>query len=103
MDAVDGTSALPEPEAREKRYVKVGDRRSSVAMFEAVKKAGGDLIIVATGPLTNVALMISMYRTELNALTKRPTIFFMGGAVGEGNTRPLPSLTYSAIRRRTSS
>ena len=86
MDAVDGTSALPEPEAREKRYVKVGDEPAAVAMFEAVKKAGGDLIIVATGPLTNVALMISMYRTELNALTKRPTIFFMGGAVGEGNT-----------------
>ena len=86
MDAVDGTSALPEPEAREKRYVKVGDEPAAVAMFEAVKKAGGDLIIVATGPLTNVALMISMYRTELNARTKRPTIFFMGGAVGEGNT-----------------
>ena len=86
LDAVDGTSALPDPEPEEKRYVQVGDEPAAVAMFDAVKKADGDLIIVATGPLTNVALMISMYRTELNALEKKPPIFFMGGAVGEGNT-----------------
>jgi len=86
LDAVDGTSALPDPEPEDKRYVKVGDEPAAVAMFNAVKKARGDLIIVATGPLTNVALMISMYRTELNALEKKPPIFFMGGAVGEGNT-----------------
>ena len=86
LDAVDGTSALPDPEPEDKRYVKVGDEPAAVAMFNAVKNARGDLIIVATGPLTNVALMISMYRTELNALEEKPPIFFMGGAVGEGNT-----------------
>lgn len=86
LDAVDGTSALPEPNPIEKRYVRVGDEPAAVAMFNAVEKANGDIIIVATGPLTNVALMISTYRTELKALSKKPTIFFMGGAVGEGNT-----------------
>ena len=86
LDSVDGTSALPEPDPVEKRYVQVGDEPAAVAMFRAIEKADGDIIIVATGPLTNVALMISMYRTELNALSKKPTIFFMGGAVGEGNT-----------------
>ena len=86
LDAVDGTSALPEINPKEKRYVRVGDEPAAVAMFNAVEAADGDIIIVATGPLTNVALMISTYRTELNALSKKPTIFFMGGAVGEGNT-----------------
>lgn len=86
LDAVDGTSALPDPKPEQKRYVQVGDEPAAVAMFDAVKKADGDLIIVVTGPLTNVALMISMYRTELDALEKKPPIFFMGGAVGEGNT-----------------
>lgn len=86
LDGVDGTSALPEINPIEKRYVQVGDEPAAVAMFNAVEAADGDIIIVATGPLTNVALMISTYRTELNALSKKPTIFFMGGAVGEGNT-----------------
>lgn len=86
LDALDGTSALPEINPIEKRYVRVGDEPAAVAMFNAVEAADGDIIIVATGPLTNVALMISTYRTELNALSKKPTIFFMGGAVGEGNT-----------------
>ncbi|CAL50110.1 Inosine/uridine-preferring nucleoside hydrolase [Ostreococcus tauri] len=86
LDAVDGTCALPELTAEEKRYVTVSDEPAAVAMFKAIKDAEGDLIIVATGPLTNVALMISVFRKELNALPKPPTIFFMGGAVGEGNT-----------------
>ena len=86
LDGVDGTSALPEINPKQKRYVRVGKEPAAVAMFNAVEAADGDIIIVATGPLTNVALMISTFRTELNALSQKPTIFFMGGAVGEGNT-----------------
>ena len=41
--------------------------------------------LVATGPLTNVALLLARY-PELTVQIER--IVFMGGAIGEGNTTP---------------
>jgi len=45
-------------------------------------------VIVATGPLTNVATMILNKRDQIDLLPVecRPVIFCMGGAIGEGNT-----------------
>jgi len=54
--------------------------------IEMIKKLavelGGELEIIATGPLTNIALFVSVY-PELCPLIKR--IVFMGGAVMGGN------------------
>ncbi|GHP01425.1 hypothetical protein PPROV_000018100 [Pycnococcus provasolii] len=57
-----------------------------VAMHDALKKAyeeeGQRPALVATGALTNVALMLSVYPDCVDFVE----IVFMGGAVGEGNT-----------------
>jgi purine nucleosidase len=45
-------------------------------------------VVVATGPLTNVATMILAKRSQIDLFPDecRPVIFCMGGAVGDGNT-----------------
>ena len=47
--------------------------------------AGDPVILVATGPLTNVALFLARY-PELSSRLER--IVLMGGAIGEGNVTP---------------
>ena len=94
LDGSDGTAALPEADARTTRE-RWSEKPGAVAMyedFEAFRADGGndgaEYFVVATGPLTNVALMISLYRARLFRLDERlrPVIFLMGGAIGEGNT-----------------
>ena len=45
-------------------------------------------VVVATGPLTNVATLILAKRSQIDLFPDecRPVIFCMGGAVGDGNT-----------------
>ncbi|MGO9789488.1 MAG: nucleoside hydrolase [Solirubrobacteraceae bacterium] len=50
-----------------------------------LRSAGGPVTLVATGPLTNVALLLIRY-PELEARMDR--IVLMGGAIGEGNVTP---------------
>jgi purine nucleosidase/pyrimidine-specific ribonucleoside hydrolase len=45
----------------------------------------GELTLVATGPLTNVALLLARYPEAAPRLKR---IVLMGGAIGEGNTTP---------------
>ncbi|MEA4869332.1 Pyrimidine-specific ribonucleoside hydrolase RihA [bioreactor metagenome] len=55
------------------------------AIYEYAKKYAGELVIVAIGPLTNLALAIAKYK-ELPKLVKR--IVIMGGAATGGNITP---------------
>ena len=55
------------------------------AIYEYAKKYQGELVIVAVGPLTNLALAIAKYK-ELPKLVKR--IVVMGGAATGGNITP---------------
>lgn len=54
-------------------------------LIELLLASAGDLTIVATGPLTNVATAI---RREPAILPKIQRIVLMGGAIGLGNTTP---------------
>ena len=59
--------------------------RALEAMSTAIMEAaavGVKVTIAATGPLTNIALFISVYRDLLPNIAR---IVFMGGAVGMGN------------------
>ena len=55
------------------------------AIYEYAKKYKGELVLVAVGPLTNLALAIAKYK-ELPGLLKR--IVIMGGAAVGGNVTP---------------
>ena len=55
------------------------------AIYEYAKKYKGELVVVAVGPLTNLALAIAKYK-ELPKLLRR--IVVMGGAMVGGNVTP---------------
>lgn len=55
------------------------------AMYRIAKEQGGELTIVATGPMTNLGIALSKYK-ELPRLVKR--IVIMGGAAVGGNVTP---------------
>jgi len=55
------------------------------AIYEFAKKYEGELVVVAIGPLTNLALAIAKYK-ELPKFLKR--IVIMGGAAVGGNVTP---------------
>lgn len=55
------------------------------ALYEAAKAADGELILVAVGPLTNIALAFSKHGS-LHKLLKR--IVIMGGSASWGNASP---------------
>ena len=55
------------------------------ALYEAAKAAEGELVLVAVGPLTNIALALSKYGS-LHKLLKR--IVIMGGSAKWGNASP---------------
>lgn len=74
-----GDAILPEP-------TRAIDKRSSVqVLYQAVMEKQGELEILALGPLTNIALLISEY-PEVRTLIKRITL--MGGSVIGGNITP---------------
>ncbi len=55
------------------------------ALYEAAEAAGGELQVVAVGPLTNLAIALGKY-PKLKTLLKR--ILIMGGAAKGGNVTP---------------
>jgi inosine-uridine nucleoside N-ribohydrolase len=74
-----GDAILPEP-------TKEIDKRTSVQiLYQCALEAKGDLQILASGPLTNIALLISEY-PDIRPLIKK--IVLMGGAVDGGNITP---------------
>ena len=53
-------------------------------IYEEAKACGGELVIIATGPLTNIANAITKHPELKDGLIKK--IVFMGGAAKGGNT-----------------
>jgi len=101
MDSADATDALADDEREDGDGGMDADSMfhpraptAADAMYEAflrrVERRGGGrpLVIVATGPLTNVATLILNKRSRFDLFPpeSRPVIFCMGGAIGEGNT-----------------
>jgi inosine-uridine nucleoside N-ribohydrolase len=59
------------------------DRHAADFLADKIRERDGDVTLVPTGPLTNVALMLALHPDA------RPTrIVLMGGAVAEGNVTP---------------
>ncbi|KAI0028364.1 uridine nucleosidase [Vararia minispora EC-137] len=84
-DGLGGVVGLPSPEASEVRARIAVDQPAIEAIARAVREAEGKVVVVASGPLTNVALFVSAY-PEL--LEKIEQIVFMGGGIGIGNRSP---------------
>jgi len=59
------------------------DRHAVQFMADLIRKHGGKVTLVPTGPLTNVALLLAL---EPDARPER--IVLMGGSIGEGNRTP---------------
>ena len=71
--------ALPEPD------LALAPQHAVDLLIELLLASAGDLTIVATGPLTNVATAI---RREPRIVPKMQQIVLMGGAIGLGNVTP---------------
>jgi inosine-uridine nucleoside N-ribohydrolase len=59
------------------------DRHAVTYLAETIREHAGEVTLVPTGPLTNIALLLAMYP---DARPER--IVLMGGAIGEGNRSP---------------
>jgi len=59
------------------------ERHAVDFLADKIRETGGDVTLVPTGPLTNVALMLALHTDA------RPArIVLMGGAIAEGNVTP---------------
>ncbi|HEV8189909.1 MAG TPA: nucleoside hydrolase [Ktedonobacterales bacterium] len=75
---LDGPS-LPEPD------LELAQIHAVDLLIDLLLRSDGDLILVATGPLTNLATAM---RREPRIVPKIQQIVLMGGAIGLGNTTP---------------
>jgi uridine nucleosidase len=85
-DGLGGVEGLPSADSSQVQ-ARIDDRPAIEAIAEAIKQtwndgAGVKPIIVASGPLTNLALFVSVYPNLLHAIER---IVFMGGGIGMGN------------------
>lgn len=82
-----GVEGLPSADLDPVR-ARIDDRRPAVEAIAAAigqtwkAGAGAKVTVVASGPLTNIALFVSVYPHLLDALER---IVFMGGGIGVGN------------------
>lgn len=81
VHGADGMMGLPLPEPT---FQPSGELAWD-ALYREAKACGGELEVVATGPLTNLGVAFSKYR-DLPGLLRR--IVLMGGAACYGNTTP---------------
>ncbi|KAJ2159710.1 Uridine nucleosidase 1 [Coemansia sp. RSA 552] len=79
---IDGTEQLPAPDF-DAHFV--SDTNAVNAMRQAIMGSEQPISIVATGPLTNVALLLSTYP---EVVPRIKTLSIMGGAIGIGNFVP---------------
>jgi uridine nucleosidase len=86
-DGLGGVEGLPSADSSPVQAY-IDNRRPAIeAIANAVRQtwndgAGIKTTIVASGPLTNVALFVSVYPSLLQAIER---IVFMGGGIGVGN------------------
>ncbi|KAI5116354.1 hypothetical protein M0805_003805 [Coniferiporia weirii] len=85
IDGLGGVEGLPDadhPAIRE-LLEKSSGRQAIEGIADAVRDAaGGKLTVVSTGPMTNIALFVSVYPDLLDGVEE---FVFMGGGVGQGN------------------
>lgn len=62
-----------------------GSELAVIKLVEAARMCRGDLVVVATGPLTNLALACKL-EPDLPSLIKE--VYVMGGAEARGNITP---------------
>lgn len=74
-----GNAVLPKAKGEYSPY------HSVELLHKEIQKAPGEIVILATGPLTNVALLLSVYLEDRELIKE---IVIMGGAVYEGNHTP---------------
>ncbi|SHF54044.1 nucleoside hydrolase [Desulforamulus putei] len=83
-DDIHGNSGLDGP-AFSKPTVDVIPQHAVNFIIETIIKSDGDITLVPTGPLTNIAMALLL---EPKIRDKIQEIIFMGGAYGIGNTTP---------------
>ncbi|CAG7848526.1 SubName: Full=Related to nucleoside hydrolase {ECO:0000313/EMBL:CCA66566.1} [Serendipita indica DSM 11827] len=84
LGGVEGLPSLEDPALKE-RYHLDGRRSATDGMAKAVKNSylnGQKVSIVSTGPMTNVAVFLTLHPELYEAIEE---IVFMGGGVGLGN------------------
>jgi pyrimidine-specific ribonucleoside hydrolase len=79
---VHGESGLDGPDLPPPQGTPI-DRHAIDFIADEIRVHGGDLTLVPTGPLTNIALLLALHP---DARPRR--IVLMGGAIGEGNVTP---------------
>jgi uridine nucleosidase len=83
-----GVEGLPPTDSDSVRARIASDNRPAIEVIAAAISetwnagAGAKVTIVASGPLTNIALFVSVYPHLLEAIER---IVFMGGGIGIGN------------------
>lgn len=78
VSGMDGP-AVPEPD------IALAPQHAVDLLIELLQRSDGDIILVPTGPLTNIATAI---RREPAIVPKIQAISLMGGAIGLGNVTP---------------
>ncbi|QEN06710.1 nucleoside hydrolase [Oceanispirochaeta crateris] len=63
----------------------ISERGAEELLYQELLRAGGDLEIIALGPLTNIALLIEKHPDVLPYIKK---LTIMGGSLGRGNVTP---------------
>lgn len=87
-DGLGGVEGLPPADSDSVRARIASDNRPAIgAIAAAISQtwnagAGAKVTVVASGPLTNIALFVSVYPHLLDAIER---IVFMGGGIGVGN------------------
>jgi inosine-uridine nucleoside N-ribohydrolase len=82
---VHGENGLGDVEVKLPEGETVRTEKAWDALYECAKKHEGELRLIATAPLTNIAIAFAKYPDLPGMLN---TILIMGGATTEGNTTP---------------
>jgi len=81
---IHGTSGMDGPNVPEPD-IELVPQHSVDLLIDLLLNSDGDITLVATGPLTNIAVAI---RREPAIISRLKAISLMGGAIGLGNTTP---------------
>lgn len=82
VTGLDGSALLPNPDPS----TIIHSEKAVVYMAHLFAKQPRKITLVATGPLTNIALLLTLYPEVKSKIDK---IVLMGGAIGPGNRTPV--------------
>ncbi|MBR0137476.1 MAG: nucleoside hydrolase [Erysipelotrichaceae bacterium] len=83
--ATHGATGLGTVELPDAKTMKFCDKIASEFLYEKAKECNGELELLVTGPMTNIAIAIIQY-PDFPKLIKH--MWFMGGAIKGGNSSP---------------